>query len=41
MLFLSEADVQELLPMSEAIGMMRRAFEALAAGRAQNQRADV
>src|ERR1700674_5238728 len=37
MLFLSEADVQELLPMNEAIGMMRRAFEALAAGRAQNQ----
>jgi alanine dehydrogenase len=37
MLFLSEADVQELLPMNEAIGMMRRAFEALAAGCAQNQ----
>ena len=37
MLFLSEADVQELLPMDEAIGAMRRAFEALAAGRAQNQ----
>jgi alanine dehydrogenase len=37
MLFLSEADVQELLPMNEAIGMMRRAFEAQAAGRAQNQ----
>jgi alanine dehydrogenase len=37
MLFLSEADVQELLPMDEAIGRMRRAFEALAADRAQNQ----
>jgi len=37
MLFLSEADVQELLPMNEAITMMRRAFEALAAGQAQNQ----
>jgi alanine dehydrogenase len=37
MLFLSEADVQELLPMDEAIGTMRRAFEALAADRAQNQ----
>jgi alanine dehydrogenase len=37
MLFLNEADVQELLPMNDAIGTMRRAFEALAAGRAQNQ----
>jgi ornithine cyclodeaminase/alanine dehydrogenase-like protein (mu-crystallin family) len=37
MLFLTEADVQELLPMNEAIGMMRRAFEALASGHAQNQ----
>jgi ornithine cyclodeaminase/alanine dehydrogenase-like protein (mu-crystallin family) len=37
MLFLSEADVQELLPMNDAIGLMRRAFEELAAGRAQNQ----
>jgi len=37
MLFLSEADVRQLLPMNEAIGMMRRAFEALAAGQAQNQ----
>ncbi len=37
MLFLSEADVQALLPMNEAITMMRRAFEALASGHAQNQ----
>lgn len=37
MLFLTEADVQELLPMNEAIAMMRRAFEALASGHAQNQ----
>ncbi len=37
MLFLTEADVQELLPMNEAITMMRRAFEALASGHAQNQ----
>ena len=37
MLYLTEADVQELLPMSDAIAMMRRAFEALAEGRAQNQ----
>jgi alanine dehydrogenase len=37
MLFLTEADVQELLPMREAIHMMRQAFEALAEGRAQIQ----
>jgi len=37
MLFLSEADVRQLLPMNEAIGMMRHAFEALAGGQAQNQ----
>jgi ornithine cyclodeaminase/alanine dehydrogenase-like protein (mu-crystallin family) len=37
MLFLTEADVHELLPMGEAIQMMRRGFEALAEGRAQNQ----
>jgi ornithine cyclodeaminase/alanine dehydrogenase-like protein (mu-crystallin family) len=37
MLYLSEEDVRELLPMREAIGLMRRAFEALAAGQAINQ----
>jgi alanine dehydrogenase len=37
MLYLSEEDVRELLPMREAIGLMRGAFEALAAGRAINQ----
>jgi ornithine cyclodeaminase/alanine dehydrogenase-like protein (mu-crystallin family) len=37
MLFFNEADVRELLPMSEAIGMMRRAFEAVASGQAHNQ----
>ena len=37
MLYFSEADVRELLPMGECVGMMRRAFEALAQGRAQNQ----
>lgn len=37
MLYLSEADVQELLPMREAVDVMRRTFEALAQGRAQNQ----
>jgi len=37
MLYLTEADVQELLPMNEAVGIMRRAFEALGAGGAQNQ----
>lgn len=37
MLFLSEADVQRQLPMNEAIGVMRRTFEALAAGHASNQ----
>jgi ornithine cyclodeaminase/alanine dehydrogenase-like protein (mu-crystallin family) len=37
MLYLSEADVLELLPMGEAIDVMRRTFEALAHGRAQNQ----
>src|SRR5579862_581431 len=37
MLYISEADVQELLPMREAIDVMRRTFEALAQGRAQNQ----
>ncbi len=37
MLYLSEEDVKELLPMQEAIGLMRGAFEALAQGRAINQ----
>jgi len=37
MLHLTEADVRALLPMTEAIRMMRLAFEALAAGKAQNQ----
>src|ERR1700682_2325336 len=37
MLHLTESDVRELLPMTEAIRMMRLAFEALGAGRAQNQ----
>src|SRR5579859_3594931 len=37
MLYLSEADVRELLPMRDAIGLMRSAFEALAQGRAVNQ----
>jgi alanine dehydrogenase len=37
MLYLSESDVQELLPMRDAIDVMRKTFEALAQGRAQNQ----
>jgi len=37
MLYLSEKDVQELLPMEQAIGLMRSAFKALADGRAINQ----
>jgi len=37
MLFLTEADVRELLPMRDAVAMMRRGFEALAQGRAQSQ----
>jgi alanine dehydrogenase len=36
-LFLTEEDVRELLPIQEAIGVMRGAFEALAQGRAINQ----
>jgi ornithine cyclodeaminase/alanine dehydrogenase-like protein (mu-crystallin family) len=35
--YLTEADVLELLPMREAIRLMRMTFEALAQGRAQNQ----
>ncbi len=37
MLYLSEQDVRRLLPMKEAIDLMRAAFEALAQGRASNQ----
>ena len=37
MFYLTEADVRELLPMTECVGVMRRTFEALAQGRAQNQ----
>ena len=37
MLYLTESDVQELLPMRAAIDVMRKTFEALAQGRAQNQ----
>jgi alanine dehydrogenase len=37
MLYLTEQDVRDLLPMHECIRMMRLAFEALAAGKAQNQ----
>src|SRR5438874_4353510 len=37
MLYLTEAEVRQLLPMQEAIRMMRLAFESLAKGEAQNQ----
>lgn len=37
MLYLSEQDVRELLPIGECIGLMRDAFAALAEGRAINQ----
>src|ERR1700694_1576598 len=37
MLFLTEAEVRELLPMPEAIRLMRMAFHAFAEGEAQNQ----
>jgi ornithine cyclodeaminase/alanine dehydrogenase-like protein (mu-crystallin family) len=37
MLFLTDEEVSSLLPMAEAIRLMRLAFEALAAGTAQNQ----
>lgn len=37
MLYLTEADVQQLLPMRDAVDVMRKTFEALAQGRAQNQ----
>ena len=37
MLYLTEADVQTLLPMKDCIRMMQSAFEALREGAAQNQ----
>jgi ornithine cyclodeaminase/alanine dehydrogenase-like protein (mu-crystallin family) len=37
MFYFTESDVQELLPVSEAIRLMRMAFEAMKNGRAQNQ----
>jgi len=37
MLYLSEEDVREFLPMREAVGLMRSAFDALAQGGAINQ----
>ncbi len=37
MLYLTEEDVKQLLPMRDTIGVMRSAFEALAAGKAINQ----
>ena len=37
MLYLTEQDVRDLLPMADCVRMMRRAFEALAQGKAQNQ----
>ena len=37
MFYFTESDVQELLPIREAIRLMRLAFEALAQGRAINQ----
>jgi ornithine cyclodeaminase/alanine dehydrogenase-like protein (mu-crystallin family) len=37
MFYFTEADVQELLPVGECVAVMRRVFEALAQGRAQNQ----
>jgi ornithine cyclodeaminase/alanine dehydrogenase-like protein (mu-crystallin family) len=37
MLYFTEAEVREMLPMGEAIQLMRTAFERLAAGEAMNQ----
>src|SRR5690242_14106485 len=37
MLYFTESDVRRLLPMPEAIGLMREAFSKLASGAAQNQ----
>jgi len=35
--YITEEQVRELLPVNECVGVMRRTFEALAEGRAQNQ----
>jgi len=37
MLFLSEADVRNLLPMARVIDLLREGFDAFASDRAQNQ----
>ena len=37
MFYFTEEDVRELLPIGECVTVMRRTFEALAIGRAQNQ----
>ena len=37
MLYLTEQDVRELLPMRECVGLMQQTFEALGQSRAQNQ----
>ena len=37
MFYLTEEDVRELVPVGECVDVMRRTFEALAQGRAQNQ----
>ncbi len=37
MLYLTETDVQQLLPMPACVDMMRRAFEEMRAGRTRNQ----
>ena len=37
MLFLTESEVRQLLPMNRALGLMRTAFERLASGEALNQ----
>jgi alanine dehydrogenase len=37
MFYFTESDVQELLPITDAIRLMRMAFQALKIGRAQNQ----
>ncbi len=37
MIYLSETEVQQLLPMGECVQMMRRAFEEMRAGRTRNQ----
>ena len=37
MLYLTEEEVQQLLPMGECVNMMRFAFEEIRAGRTRNQ----